>query len=75
MNHRVAPAPCRPETKGATVVECYDTEAVALVASGNRYWRDVVKEDHPALDLTSVAPLVLLSISTALAVRYVRRNK
>lgn len=70
------PAPCEAVGSGATVVECYDTDAVALVESGSNYWRDIVKEDRPALDGRSTFALILLTSLMATAVAtYVRRHK
>lgn len=69
-------APCDALGRGATVVECFDTDAVALVESGSRYWRDLVKEDRPALDGRSTVALALLvSLLAAAAALYFRRHK
>lgn len=72
----IEPAPCPALGTGATEVECYDTDAVALVDAGSTYWRDLVKEDRPALDGRSTVALILLGLFIATFVAtYVRRNK
>lgn len=71
-----SPAPCEALETGATEVECYDTDAVALVEAGSNYWRDLVKEDRPAFDGRSTVALIVLTSLVAICVAYyVRRNK
>lgn len=72
----MTPAPCVPEARSATVMECYDTQAVAEVESGSRYWQDLVKEDRPAFDLSSTVVLVVLvSVVATFIAHKVRRDK
>lgn len=72
----VEPAPCDALGTGATEVECYDTDAVALVEAGSTYWRDLVKEDRPAFDGRSTVALILLGLFIATFVAtHVRRRK
>lgn len=69
-------APCGALETGATEVECYDLDAVALVEAGSNYWRDLVKEDRPAFDGRSTVALILLGLFVATFVAtHVRRRK
>lgn len=62
------PAPCAPIASSATVVECYDLDAVALVRVGADWFeRDLTGQPDPAF---TIAPstFVVLSTLTAVAV-------
>jgi len=58
----------------ATVVECYDLDAVALVRSGSEWERTVTGEPPPAFTL-SPCLFVVMSIVATLVALTIRRTK
>jgi hypothetical protein len=58
----------------ATVVECYDLDAVALVRSGSEWERTVTGEPAPAFTL-SPCLFVVMSIVATLVALTIRRTK